>query len=242
MTAWLEADPAKRQLGMVAATAVLETLGGPVPEWGLEDTEALATMRSLVQGDRRVEVTKYNVDIDKWEDIRESANPRKEKTNVPQKQTATVKVKPKVEVLDSDDDDDDDELPAYDMSEDTPYDKDKKPLLYVRDVIDQFVDPESGQQEEGLARVAELARLRHEDPAVVRELLAATLHLHNKFESAEWAGLRHSAITSVIVAAPLTSAGYLTQVSREDQKMFYFIVYLSSAFYKTSCLSFPAGV
>ena len=231
MTAWLEADPGKRQLGMVAATAVLEALGGPVPEWGLEDTEALATMRSLVQGDRKVEVTKYNVDLDTWEDTGESANPRKEKTNVPQKQTAPVKVKPKVEVLDSDDsDDDDDELPAYDMSEDTPYDKDKKPLLYVRDVIDQFVDPESGQQEEGLARVAELARLQHEDPAVVRELLAATLHLHNKFESAEWAGLRQTALTSVIVAAPLTSAGYLTQVSREDQKMFYFIVYLSSAF------------
>ena len=223
MTAWLEADPAKRQLGMVAATAVLEALGGPVPEWGLEDAEALATMRSLVQGDRRVETVRYHVDLDTWEVVGESANPRKEKTNVPQKQTAPVKVKPKVEVLDSDDsDDDDDELPAYDMSEDTPYDKDKKPLLYVRDVIDQFVDPESGQQEEGLARVAELPRLQHEDPAVVRELLAATLHLHNKFESAEWAGLRQTALTSVIVAAPLTSAGYLTQVSGEETFMHLF--------------------
>ena len=97
------------------------------------------------------------------------------------------------------------------MSEDTPYDKDKKPLLYIRDVLDTFADPESNQQEEGLSRISELAlnRLKYEDTEVVKELLSSTLHLQNKFDTEAWVSLRQSALTSVVTCQPLASASFL---------------------------------
>ena len=82
--------------------------------------------------------------------------------------------------LDSDDsDDDDDDLPAYDMSNDTPHDSDKKPLQYVRDIIDELVNTESNHHEECLKKIPEMCarRLQYEDPSVVTELTNLIVHL-----------------------------------------------------------------
>ena len=205
---WLEADRVKRQLGMSVAVAVLERLEGPVPEWTIEDKETLEVMRSLTSEDRRVKEVKCDVmDLEQWgkqEEIDHTKN-----LNIGTKICNEPKAS-QAPLLDSDDSDDDD-LPAYDMSEDTPYDKDKKPLLYIRDVLDTFADPDSNQQEEGLARISELAvnRLKYEDTEVVTELLSSTLHLQNKFDSGTWVRLRQSALTSVVTCQPLASVSFL---------------------------------
>ena len=212
---WLEADRVKRQLGMSVALAVLERLEGPAPEWTIEDKETLEVMRSLTSEKRRVEEVKGEV-VDlvlwgkqAWEE--QKINVSKEtQVSVPKKMSSQVSQAPPLDSDDSDDSDDDD-LPAYDMSEDTPYDKDKKPLLYVRDILDTFADPESNQQEEGLCRISELAmnRLKYEDTEVVKELLSSTLHLQNKFDTEAWVSLRQSALSSVVTCQPLASASFL---------------------------------
>ena len=204
---WLEADRVKRKLGLGAAVAVLERLEGPVPEWTMEDKQTLEVMRSLTQEDRRVEESRCDVDLEQWgkqEEMDQTNNESKEANICPEPKASQAVL------LDSDDSDDsDDDLPTYDMSEDTPYDK--KPLLYVRDVLDTFADPDSIQQEEGLTRISELAmnRLKYEDTEVVTELLSSTLHLQNKFDSETWVSLRQSALTSVVTCQPLAAVTFL---------------------------------
>ena len=206
---WLEADRVKRQLGLSVATAVLERLEGPAPEWTIEDKQTLEVMRSLTHEERRIEESKCDVDLEQW-----GKQEEKDQTNNGSKRTK-ICIEPKASqalLLDSDDSDDsDDDLPTFDMSEDTPYDKDKKPLLYIRDVLDTFSDPDSIQQEEGLARISELAmnRLKYEDTEVVTELLSSTLHLQNKFDSETWVSLRQSALTSVVTCQPLAAVTFL---------------------------------
>ena len=211
MTHWLEADRVKRHLGMVVATVVLETLGGQAPEWGLEADDLLNTMRSLTLKTRSIENVKFDVDIDTWDkkDISEIISRPKEAVD-------TKMVSKVVKQLDSDDseDSDDDDLPAYDMSNDTPFDKDEKPILYIRDVLDHLVDPESLQQEQCLKLIPDFAtkRLKYEDESVVVELLNLTVHLQNKFDNLEWVSMRRDALKSVIVCSPNPCAKFLTKV------------------------------
>ena len=203
---WLEADRTKRQHGLSVAVAVLGRLDSPAPEWRIEDTETLEVMRSLTREDRKVEEIRYEVDLENWgrEKAVSTDNETMKQCNEKKSRQAA---------LDSDDSDasDDDDLPAYDMSDDMPYDKDKKPLLYVRDVLDAFADQDSNQQEDGLERIPELAksRLKYEDAEVVTELLSSTLHLQNKFDSQDWVILRQSALTSVVTCQPAASALFL---------------------------------
>ena len=208
---WLEADRVKRQLGMSVAVAMLERLEGPVPEWTIEDKETLEVMRSLTSEDRSVEQIKCDVvNLEQW-GKQDEMDHNKNLSIGPKISTETKASQAPLLDSDDSDDSDDDDLPAYDMSEDTPYDKDKKPLLYIRDVLDTFADPDSNQQEEGLARISELAmnRLKYEDTEVVTELLSSTLHLQNKFDSGAWVSLRQSALTSVVTCQPLASVSFL---------------------------------
>ena len=211
MGSWLEADPVKRQLGMVVATVMLERLDSSLPEWTLEDTETLVIMRSLATPGRQVDQVKYEVSLETWS----TSNTLKAQHETGRSKPEKKVEKPVREDLDSDDSDsdDDDDLPAYDMTNDTPHDKDKKPLLYIRDIIDELANPESLQQEECLQKIPEFAvkRLQYEDPSVVIELSNLMLHLQNKFDTTEWVSMRKSALTSVIVCAPVTCAGFLTK-------------------------------
>merc|ERR1719470_794300 len=76
---------------------------------------------------------------------------------------ASTKNKPVKCELDSDDDDDD--LPAYDMSDDTPSTKDQAPIHYLREVLDHLSDPESDRHEDCLSLIPKLSstHLQHED-------------------------------------------------------------------------------
>ena len=212
MQFWLEADINKRQLGMSVATVILDRLGGPVPDWNLEDEDTLKIMKLLSAENRQIQEDNLQFDIDKWDSEEDTVKKiaKKESTRIVERSVPVVKH------LDSDDSDDsdDDDLPAYDMSDDTAFDKDKKPILYIRDVLDHLADPESNQQEECLERISEFAvtRLQYEDPSVVAEVVNLTLHLQNKFDTKDWASLRQSALTSVILCSPSTCAGVLTKV------------------------------
>ena len=213
MMFWLEADINKRQLGMSVATVMLDKLGGPVPDWNIEDRNTLEIMESLAEENRLLQEVKLEFDIDKW-DLEDTMKLNtKQSPRILKKSLEKV---PLVKQLDSDDseDSDDDDLPAYDMSDDTSYDKDKKPILYIRDVLDHLADPESNQQEECLERISEFARsrLQYEDPTVVTEVINLTIFLQNKFDTKDWAPLRQSALTSVILCSPTTCAGVLSKV------------------------------
>jgi len=211
MTHWLEADRVKRQLGMSVATVILETLGGQAPEWGLEDDALLETMRSLTLETRSIEDLKFDVNLDAWDSSDHSQFTSRSKSSCKK----VVDTKIVVKQLDSDDseDSDDDDFPAYDMSDDTPFDKDEKPISYIRDVLDHMVDPESLQQEQCLKLIPYFAtkRLQYEDESVIVELLNLTVHLQNKFDNIEWVTMRQDALKSVIVCAPITCAKFLTK-------------------------------
>ena len=212
LTHWLEADPTKRQLGQCVASVILTALGGPAPDWEIEDTQCLQLMTSLTQRDRQAKEVHYEVELERWEDWPARPEERAEEKKV----TATTSSPARV--LDSDDseaEDSDDDLPAYDLSDDKPWEKDSKPLLYVRDVIAELSDPDSRQQEECLQKIVEFSqsRLRHEDPEVLTELLSLTVHLQNRLGSPDWNSCRRSALTSLTLCSPAVSAPSLTKVS-----------------------------
>ena len=223
LTHWLESDRGKRQLGMCAASVILQVVGGSSPDWTIDDLDCLEEMKSLTQGDRAVTEVTGEQELDSWEEC--DGGDGGDSSKISHNKTVAVMSQP-VELqpeLDSDDSeaqdsDDDDDLPAYDMSEDKPWDKDKKPILYVRDVLEHFSDPDSTQQEECLQKMVEFSsfRLEHEDPDVVRELVALTLLLQNKFDSADWAARRQSALTSVTTCRPTVCAPSLVKVSLCD--------------------------
>ena len=201
-------------LGMIVATVVLDSLGGQSPEWNLEDKQLLDTMKSLTEH-RTCDKVQYNIDFACWDQTEHKSVTDTEK--VKQSDVDVKKSKVALKQLDSDDcdDSDDDDLPAYDMSNDTPFDKDKKPIKYIRDVLEHLSDPESLQQEECLERIPEFAvtRLQYEDESVVQDLVNMTVHLQNKFDTEQWVSLRQSALTSVIVCSPITCATNLTKVN-----------------------------
>ena len=199
LTHWLEADLTKRQLGMCSASVILQTVGGSVPDWTLEDLHCLEVMRSLAQRDRPARTTPAeDEDQEKWGQVSESRG------NISTNKTVDKRSEPDLDSDDSEAEDSDDDLPAYDMSDDKPWDKDHKPILYVRDILDQLADPDSTQQEECLQKMVEFSksRLQHEDPAVVLELVSLTLHLQNKLDSPDWGRARQAALTSVTSCRP----------------------------------------
>ena len=80
---WLEAEPAKRELGQCVASVVLTALGGPAPDWDLEDSQCLHLMRSLTNRDRQVREEHYEVELERWEDCPARPPERAEEEKVP---------------------------------------------------------------------------------------------------------------------------------------------------------------
>ena len=208
---WLEADLSKRQLGQCVASVIFTVLGGPAPDWDIEDTECLHLMKSLTQRDRKVRQPHYQVELDTWEDS--PAEPPARPPARSEQRKVSSSPAPALDSDDSEAEDSDDDLPAYDLSDDKPWEKDNKPLLYVREVLAELADPESRQQEECLQRIVEFCqtRLRHEDPEVLTELISLTVHLQNKFDSPDWNSCRRSALTSLTVCCPAVSAPSLAK-------------------------------
>merc|ERR1712130_580600 len=85
-----------------------------------------------------------------------------------------VKIATKEEDLDSDDDD----LPAFDMSNDTPVTEETKiPILYIRDVIHHLSDTESSQGKRCLQLVPSLASTLNTKFLIIDCLVSAGVEL-----------------------------------------------------------------
>ena len=214
MVYWLEAARHKRVLGMSVALVVLGRMGGSVPDWKVEDKELVEQLSKLATS-MQAEKEMYEMDLlELWEVGGEEefgCDRRKVAIKSIIKETDRKQKPIKID-LDSDDDDDDD-LPVYDMSDDTPANKDQAPIHYLREVLDHLSDPESDRHEDCLALIPKLSstHLQNEDPSLVHELLQLALCIHDHQASPVWVTLRQEAITSVVMARPVPAARFLVR-------------------------------
>jgi len=226
---WLESGREKRNLGMAGLTAVLQALGEKGPEWQLEDVglkEELHGLSSEIDEEEEEVAVEggWQGLLNGWVIGQEPEEEPMNRTAVPAVNSDGVNIerlnkmdlskgvnntRTEEEDLDSDDDD----LPAFDMSNDTPVTEETKvPILYIRDVIHHLSETESSQGKRCLQLVPSLAstHLKHEDPSLATELLRLLLHVENRTEEdEEFPGLKRKAVEAVVVSKPLPSLSHL---------------------------------
>jgi len=218
---WLESGREKRNLGMAGLTAVLQALGEKGPEWELEDgslkeelhglsSEVVEEVEVAVEGGWQGILVGWVIGkTDEEPSNRNSDGVKIERLDKMDFAKELNNISTKEEDLDSDDDD----LPAFDMSNDTPVTEETKvPILYIRDVIHHLSETESLQGKRCLQLVPSLAasHLKHEDPALATELLRLLLHVENRTEEdVEFPGLKRKAVEAVVVSKPLPSLSHL---------------------------------
>jgi telomere length regulation protein len=111
--------------------------------------------------------------------------------------------------LDSDDDDND--LIPYDMSNDTPIEKVKKPI-YLRDCMQGLIDYEKTEWMQSCLQNAELIIRSNSDSVseVAIELIKILLNLEDKCAVPDFIGLRLRAMIALCVCSPKSVASYLS--------------------------------
>eukprot|EP00088_Acartia_fossae_P048651 TRINITY_DN5309_c0_g1_i3.p1 TRINITY_DN5309_c0_g1~~TRINITY_DN5309_c0_g1_i3.p1 ORF type:complete len:720 (+),score=121.01 TRINITY_DN5309_c0_g1_i3:76-2235(+) len=219
---WMDLTPEKRNLGMSLLLTTLAKFGeDKLPEWDLEDKQLLKSFQDLTNLSYRQPQKSLNTEgtksiLSKWflaEDNQKSV----------QKDEKRDQIKPKVEEVknaevakdapsenaEEDLDSDDDDFPAYDMSNDTKVDPQKtKKILYLREVIQELVNPESDYIEDCFGLLPDLCRrhLKHEDPGLVPQLIKGILYSQNRFDTQDWVKLRETAAVAVLETRPVAAA------------------------------------
>ncbi|KAJ1098144.1 hypothetical protein NDU88_003260 [Pleurodeles waltl] len=192
--------PQVRRLGMIVAESIstLITRDGPCLKFEYEDDEQSKELRSLLEPSASGPApSSPPSDCLKDRTLSDAVNP----------DTVTKKLN---ELSDSELDSDD-ELPAYDMSRDTPLTKAKAPV-YIRDCIEVLVSGEDVEKFE--ATMDSLGTLIRKNPAATKEvsveLAKVLLHLEDKGSLVNFVHKRHGALVAVTIMDPIPVSQYLT--------------------------------
>lgn len=191
--------PQVRRLGMIVAESIsaLINTDGPCLKFEYEDDEQSQELRSLLEPSASEPTPSSPPNDRKDMALRDAVKSH----------TATEK---RQELSDTELDSDD-ELPAYDMSHDTPLTKAKAPV-YIRDCIEVLVSGDDVETFEATLDI--LGTLIRKNPAATKEvsveLAKVLLHLEDKGSLVHFVHKRHEALVAVTIMDPIPVSQYLT--------------------------------
>uniref|UniRef100_T1ITV4 Rho GDP-dissociation inhibitor 3 n=1 Tax=Strigamia maritima TaxID=126957 RepID=T1ITV4_STRMM len=190
-----------RILGMVTAECLIHLIDPDAPPLKFEyrDTEETRSLKALIKSD----VLTGEIDISYMDEITEQL----ETLDLENPVELLSKKEDKVEDLDSDDD-----LEPYDMSNDAPVSKMKKPS-YLRDCLEGLIDQNNPDRTEICLQTAEYLIRNERDLSaeLATEVVQVLLHLEDNCSITNFLILRQKSLVAALVCSPVKVAIYLTR-------------------------------